>query len=104
MRNSSNVFNYLAAGADVVRLGVETHNVIWLRVMGLAGVWNTPFDEGWRMVAEKPKAFIHSGRDGMLAALAGHPPDRVVTASLRPLTETTKSNRQRLAGRGMRKH
>lgn len=103
MRNSSNMFDYLSAGANVWRLGVETNSVILLRMMGMAGIWNTPFDENWRMVAEKPKVFIKSGRDGMVAAMEGKDPAKVVNASIKHLNEATNENRKRLVDRGLRK-
>jgi hypothetical protein len=103
MKHSSNIFDYLSTGAKVWRLGVETNSVIMLRMMGMAGVWNTPFDENWRMVAEKPKAFLKAGTNGVLAAMEGKDAVKVVDASLKPLNRATTSNRQRLAKRGPRK-
>ncbi|WP_425090580.1 antifreeze protein [Tropicimonas sp. S265A] len=103
MHNAPNVFDVMKTGANIWRLGFETNNVIFLRMMGMAGVWNTPFDENWRMVAEKPHEFIKSGRNGVLAAMAGKPATQVVDASLRPLNRATSANRKRLSKRGPRK-
>ena len=103
MRSSSTVFDYLSTGAKLWHLGIETNNVIALRMMGMAGIWNTPFDENWRMVAEKPRAFLKSGQDGLIAAMAGLGPDKVVDASIVRLKHATTYNRRRLSARGIRK-
>ncbi|MDJ0994326.1 MAG: antifreeze protein [Dinoroseobacter sp.] len=103
MRHAPNMFDLMSTGAKVWRLGFETHNVIVLRVMGMAGVWNTPFDESWRMVTEKPHEFIKSGRDGMIAAMSGAHPSKVVEASIQPLDRATNANRKRLSKRGPRR-
>ena len=77
--------------------------MIALRVMGLAGIWNTPFDESWRMMAEKPKTFLMSGNEGTAALLAGKSPDKVVSATIEPLQQAARDNRLRLSERGLRK-
>ena len=99
----TNVFDCLSAAASFCHLAVEAQNVIALRVMGLAGIWNTPFDESWRMLAEKPKTFLVSGSEGTAALLAGKPPEKVVSATLEPLQQATRENRVRLSERGLRK-
>jgi hypothetical protein len=99
----SNVFDCLSAAARFCHLGVEAQNVITLRVMGLAGVWNTPIDESWRMMAEKPKTFIASGNEGAAAILAGKSAEKVVSATLEPLQQAARDNRLRLEDRGFRK-
>jgi hypothetical protein len=103
MKNTPNMFDVMSTSARIWHLGFESHNVIALRVMGMAGVWDTPFDENWRMVTEKPHEFIKSGRDGMLAVIAGKHPTHVVDASITPLNHATKANRERLSQRGLRK-
>lgn len=103
MKHTSNMFDYLSTGANVWRLGVETNSVIFLRMMGMAGLWDTPDDENWRMVTEKPKVFMKSGSDGMVAALQGKDPAKVMDASIHHLNKATNANRKRLADRGMRK-
>ena len=99
----TNVFDYLSAAASFCHLAVEAQNVVALRVMGLAGIWNTPFDEGWRMMAEKPKTFFVSGSEGTAALLSGKSPDKVVSAALEPLQQAARDNRVRLSERGLRK-
>lgn len=103
MKHSPNLFELMSTGANLWRLGFETQNVIALRMMGMAGLWNTPYDENWRMVAEKPHEFIKSGRDGLIAALSGAHPAKVVEASISPLNRATRANRKRLSKRGPRK-
>ena len=99
----SNVFDYLSAAASFCQLAVEAQNVVALRVMGLAGIWNTPVDESWRMMAEKPKTFLVSGSEGATALLAGKSPDKVVSATIEPLQQAARDNRLRLSERGLRK-
>ena len=99
----TNVFDYLSAAASVCHLAFEAQNVVALRVMGLAGIWNTPFDESWRMMAEKPKTFLVSGSEGAAALLSGKSPDKVVSATLEPLQQAARDNRVRLSERGLRR-
>ena len=96
-------FGYLGAGFRVVQLGVEAHAVVWMRMMGLAGAWNTPFDEGYRMWREKPDAFAEALGRATQEAWRGSGPDRVVTAMVGPLTQEAAANRQRLEDRGARR-
>jgi hypothetical protein len=61
-------FDAWRAGLEMARLGIEAQAVIWLRGIGAAGAWDTPFDEGWRALREKPEAFAEAigprGRGG----------------------------------------
>lgn len=96
-------FDLWQAGFRMAQLGVEAQAVMAMRLMGLGGAWNTPFDEGWRMLREKPDAYVESWGRATEAAMRGKPPTRIMSAALDPLTRRTSSNRRRLAGRGPRK-
>lgn len=96
-------FDAISAGLALARLGIEAQGVIWLRGLGAAGAWNTPFDEGWRAVREKPEAFAEAMAGATQAALRGQGTAQVVTAAVRPLTERARANRTRLQKRGRRR-
>ncbi|RMA42072.1 antifreeze protein [Rhodophyticola porphyridii] len=96
----SSPFDYWRTGFELAQLGVEASSVVWMRMMGLAGVWNTPFDESWRMMREKPGAFVEATGRGVEAMLRGQPPASVVSATVAPLNRHAATNRRRLARRG----
>jgi hypothetical protein len=96
-------FDAVSAGLALTRLGIEAQGVIWLRGLGAAGAWNTPFDEGWRAMREKPDAFA----EAMAAPRRPRCGGRGRRRSSRPpqsgpLTERARDNRARLEGRGRR--
>jgi hypothetical protein len=70
--------------------------------LGAAGAWNTPFDEGWRAVREKPDAFAEAMVGATQAAMRGQGTAQVVAAAVGPLTERARDNRARLEERGRR--
>ena len=96
-------FDGMKSGFELARLAVESQAVVTMRLMGMGGAWNTPFDETYRMWREKPAAFAESAGRGVEAALNGQPPDRVMSAMVAPLSRDAASNRERLAQRGARK-
>lgn len=96
-------FGAWRAGFEVTRLGIETQAVLWLRSLGAAGAWNTPFDEGWRAVREKPDAFAEALARATEAAMGGKGAAQVVSAAVQPLTERVRENRSRLEERGRRR-
>lgn len=96
-------FDMARAGFEMAKLGVEANAVVWMRVMGMGGAWNTPFDESYRMWREKPAAFTEAVGRGMEAAMRGQAPDRVMSAAIAPLSRDATENRARLTGRGLRK-
>jgi len=98
-----NPFDYMRLGFDMTRLGIETHSVIALRMLGMAGVWDTPFDENYRMVAEKHGAFLLAGSAVIDGARQGQHPLSLARAAMEPLDQATSQNRQRLSERGLRK-
>jgi hypothetical protein len=74
-------FDAISAGLTLTRLGIEAQGVIWLRGLGAAGAWNTPFDEGWRAVREKPDAFAEA-IGATQAAMRGQGTAQVVEAAV----------------------
>jgi hypothetical protein len=96
-------FDAISAGLTLTRLGIEAQGVIWLRGLGAAGAWNTPFDEGWRAVREKPDAFAEAVVGATQAAMRGQGTAQVVSAAVTPLTERASDNRKRLESRGRRR-
>jgi hypothetical protein len=96
-------FDAWRAGLEMARLGIEAQAVIWLRGMGAAGAWNTPFDEGWRALREKPDAFAEAMGRAAEAAIRGQGAAQVVRAAADPLTRRAQENRRRLEDRGRRR-
>jgi len=95
-------FDMARAGFEMAKLGVEASAVVWMRMMGMGGTWNTPFDESYRMWREKPSAFTEAMGRGVEAALRGQAPDRVISATIAPLSRDASENRARLTARGLR--
>lgn len=96
-------FDAMSAGLALTRLTIEAQGVIWLRGLGAAGAWNTPFDEGWRAFREKPDAFAEAMVGATQAAMRGQGTAQVVTAAVDPLTQRARDNRERLESRGRRR-
>lgn len=81
-------------------MGLEAQAVMTMRMMGMAGLWNVDSREDARMMLEKPEALGRSAMAGMLAAVSGERPEKIMRAGLGPLRAKTKSNARRLARRG----
>jgi len=101
--SQSGPFDMARAGFEMAKLGVEASAVVWMRMMGMGGAWNTPFDESYRMWREKPGAFTEALGRGAEAAMRGAPPASVLSATIAPLSRDASENRARLSGRGPRK-
>ncbi len=83
-----------------VTLMAETQTVMAYRMMGMAGLWSVTPHEKKRMVEEKGPAFMEAVLAGTMTAARGQSPDRVMRATMAPLSRKTASNRRRLAKRG----
>ena len=83
-----------------VTLMVETQTVMAYRMLGMAGVWSVTPHEKKRMVDEKGPAFMEAMLAGTMTAARGQSPDKVMRATMAPLSRKTASNRKRLAKRG----
>lgn len=80
-------------------LAVDCQSVIAMRMMGLGGAWPLPRGEAGRMLCEKNVAFAEAMEAGTRSVLSFQLPDRVVTATLAPLSARVRANRHRLARR-----
>ena len=84
------------SGIATAQLMVETHTVVTLRVLGMAGLWPVAPGETQRTWREKPGAFVEAGGSAITALLTGKRPDQVVEAAVRPLRRRTRANSRRL--------
>jgi hypothetical protein len=90
------------AGMEFTAMMAEAQIVISLRLMGMAGVWNTPRGEHRRMVAEKAAAAQESGMAAARAMVSGARPTEVAQSALSPVRRRTRANAARLAKRGVK--
>jgi|APFEC2959095136_1045048.scaffolds.fasta_scaffold00059_9 hypothetical protein len=79
---------------------MEAGTVIWLRSLGMAGLWNVTPAERSRMVTEKVGAFARSSGAALASAMAGRPAEETVAAMLGPVARKTRANARRLSRRG----
>ncbi|MGY3438356.1 MULTISPECIES: antifreeze protein [unclassified Marinovum] len=84
-------------------MAMEASAVIWMRVMGWAGVWSVLPSENSRMVTEKQKAFHDAGSKLILGTMRGQDVEKTLSQALKPIRRTTKSNVSRLSKRGFAK-
>lgn len=85
---------------DCVQLTSDSQSVVAMRLMGLGGVWMLPATENRRMWGEKLPAFTEAWVAGTLCAARGDAPDRVLRATLDPLSRRARLNRRRLTRHG----
>ncbi len=97
-------FRMARAQMFVGAMALEAAAVIWMRSLGMAGLWAVPKSENARMIAEKQAAFMTSGQKAFVAALGGKAADDVLMAAARPLRRKTGANHRRLARLGPRRH
>lgn len=90
----------MTTSMQFVTLMAETQTVMAYRMMGMAGVWSVTPHEKRRMVEEKGPAFMEAMFSGVMTAVKGQSPDKVMRATMDPLSKKTASNRKRLAKRG----
>lgn len=93
-------FDFWLMGVEIARIGFESQAVITMRTLGIVGLWDTGQGETTRMVAEKPVTLTLAWMAGMRAAMNGATPDKVVTATLRPIGRKTRLNHRRLSRGG----
>ncbi len=93
----------LSLGLQTARLIGEVHTVIALRSMGAIGLWPVHPTEPLRMMAEKGPALLRSAGAASAAVLAGHSPEMIAGAALKPIRKVTRSNARRLSRRGKAK-
>jgi hypothetical protein len=78
----------------------EAQMVIGLRLLGMAGLWNTVPSETTRMIREKLAASGEGAIAASKAVLQGKSPAKVADLALKPIRRRTKSNAARLVRRG----
>lgn len=84
------------------RLTSDSQSVVTMRMMGLSGAWLVPDGENDVMISEKVPAFTEALVSGVLTAMSGQGPDRVMQAVIEPLFVKANANRVRLATCGPR--
>ncbi|MFK7752056.1 MAG: antifreeze protein [Sedimentitalea sp.] len=87
---------------DFGKLAADTNLVMTMRVMGMSGTWSVPRGEGADMLSEKIPAFTQAMTAGVLTAMSGGGPDRVMQAVLEPISDKARENCERLSDRGPR--
>ncbi len=80
----------------------DSQQVIAMRLLGFTGLWSVPSSEPQQMLSEKGPACIEAAISGAMSALRGHAPERVMLATIDPISDKARANRARLASRGMR--
>ena len=95
--------NHWTNALQIGWLMTEAQSVVTMRMLGLAGVWSVSPYERQRMLSEKAHAFAKSLTDAQRAAITGQSPDKITAAALKPIRQTARANRKRLAKRGPKK-
>lgn len=93
-------FGMLKFQTQATLMAMEASAVIWMRVMGWAGMWSVLPSENTRMVTEKQKAFAEAGTRMVLGTMKGQEAHKTLGHALKPIRKTTKSNVGRLIKRG----
>lgn len=88
--------------AAMAAMGAEAQAVIWMRLWGMAGLWNLGPGETRRMVAEKLAAAAAAQAAAGAALALGKAPAAVAAAALKPVRQRTRANVRRLRKRGMK--
>lgn len=89
----------LTLQTQTASLMLDTQTVMALRLMGLmgmSGAIRARPDENFVMMAEKGPAMLQALVAGTAALMAGHGPDRVLSAAIKPLAREVRANRKRL--------
>lgn len=87
---------------DCTQIATDVPMIISMRLMGLSGAWSVSDSEHQDMLHEKAPIFVEAFLSGVLAAWSGHGPDRVMQATIEPISRKTRDNRARLANGGPR--
>ncbi|MEQ8896963.1 MAG: antifreeze protein [Roseovarius sp.] len=95
-----NPFALLQLQTQATLMAMEAGAVIWMRMMGMAGMWSVLPSENARMVTEKQTAFAEAGTRMMLGIMKGQESQKTLSHALKPIRKTTRSNVTRLVRRG----
>ncbi|MFW2542400.1 antifreeze protein [Primorskyibacter sp. 2E107] len=93
-------FELLRLSHQLSLMAVEAGGVIWMRTLGMMGLWHVPESESLRMITEKQDAFAEAGRAAFSATWRGKAPGAALSAAVEPLRRTTQANSRRLSQRG----
>ncbi len=83
-------------------IAAESSAVIWMRMLGMGGMWSVTPHENTRMVTEKTAAYGKAANAAMEAAMKGHNAERVLAASFKPIRQATRANACRLTKRSLK--
>lgn len=100
-RKTANPVEIWQACAGLGMLAFEAQAVIAMRVLGMSGAWPVGKSENRKMLSEKPPAFAKAATAAARKAVSGARADQVLTAAVKPLTQTARANRKRLAARAV---
>lgn len=78
----------------------EAGMIIWMRMMGVGGMWRVTPSENARMVEEKFAAVMEGATAASRVAMRGGHPFAIVDAGMKPARKRTSANVKRLAKRG----
>ena len=84
-------------------LAMEASAVIWMRMLGVSGVWSVSPHEGTRMVREKQVAFARGSSAAIRAALDGKSAEIIMLEGMGPVRRAARANQRRLTRSGPRK-
>ena len=90
----------MSVGVQTAQMMAEAQMVMTMRLLGMAGFWAVPPSENFRMITEKPDAFVRSAFAASTAAMEGKRPDQVAQAAIKPLRRKTRANSKRLRRAG----
>ncbi|KUP90732.1 hypothetical protein [Tritonibacter horizontis] len=93
-------FAFVKFQTQATLMSMEAGAVIWMRLMGMAGLWAVAPGENTRMVTEKQQAFHKAATAMVTGTMKGQGLDKTLDQALRPIRRTTKSNVGRLVKRG----
>ncbi|QDY68967.1 antibiotic ABC transporter [Qingshengfaniella alkalisoli] len=75
----------------------EAQAVIWMRLMGMAGLWSVASSEQPRMFTEKVDAYMRAVAAAQRAAFDGASATRTAAVALKPYSSRTAGNVRRLS-------
>lgn len=97
-----NIANYVENAVELGMVMIEAHNVISMRVMGMAGLWSVGPQENTRMITEKLEAMVKATTDAGSVTMRGGSPDEIAAAAIAPMRKATRANSKRLSKSGMK--
>ena len=96
-RKPANPVEVWQAYAGLGMLALEAQAVVNMRLLGMSGLWPVGRNENKKMVSEKPPAFTKAALAAAKKAASGGRPDQILAVAVKPLTQSARANRKRLA-------